>query len=500
MKKMKRMLSLMLALGLVLVLAVPVFASPVTEEGTITIKNAEDGKNYQAYRMFDLSFDEQGGHYAYTVNAAWDTFFTTGEGKDLVTIDRDYGSVSLRDETAAGMQQLAQKAKVYAEQNRVHAYTPTGTAPVLTFSNLPLGYYLVTSDTGALQALDTTNKNAVMYEKNTAPDVQKSADKTHAAYGEVVHFTIPVTKGGYVWGDYVIKDTMTGLELEEGTVKITVNETELDPGTDYVVVPEGNNLTVTIPEKTLNKRNGDNTDFVYPAGTKFVLTYDAVAKATGSMENKVFMEYKTNPSVSTPDGKTPEHSVKVANYEFGVKKTNGQGTVLNEATFALHKNEDCSDGAMEFIKTGNTYRLAQANETAAEGSTKTSTISAGEVTIEGLAAGTYYLQELQAPNGYNKLLKPVKVEIIENLNDKEGTKYYQQAFDEAGNRINPTIKMNGETVSSTEGTGFVLDIVNKTGTELPSTGGIGTTIFYVVGGLLMAGAAVALIAKKRIEK
>lgn len=496
MKKMKQILSVMLVFIMTLALAVPAFAAPQAEDGSITINNAVSGKTYKAYRLFDLSFDEQGGNYGYTVNAEWNEFFTNGEGKNFVSIDSENGNVKLVSETADDLQKLAQAAKTYAEAKNVTSYNPTGEVPTLTFSNLPLGYYLVSTDAGALQALDTTNKDAVMYEKNTEPSIDKTANKTNAAYGETVHFTIPVTKGGYAWGDYVIKDTMTGLSLKPETIKLTVNGTELTANTDYSVTSTDNSLTVTILESTLNKRNDGNTDFVYPAGSKFVLEYDAVAKATVSMENKVTMDYKTNPNVTTPDGKLPEQIVKVANYEFTVKKTDENGNALDGATFELHKMADCSDVAMEFIKTGNTYRLAEAGETANEGSEKTSIITAGEAKIEGLAAGTYYLKEIEAPAGYNKLVKPVEVKITENLNTDSGSDYYNQAFDNSGNRLDPTITMNGQNVDLTN-SDFILNIINKTGTELPSTGGMGTIVFYVIGGLLMTAAVVALVTKKR---
>lgn len=496
MKKLKQILSVVLVLILTLALAVPAFAAKQAADGSITLNNAVEGETYKAYRLFDLSFDEQGGHYGYTVNAEWKEFFTTGEGQSFVHIDAENGNVKLASETAESLQKLAQAAKAYTKANKVTSYDPTGTAPTLRFTNLPLGYYLVSTDAGALQALDTTNKDAVMYEKNTQPNIGKTANKTHAAYGEIVHFTIPVTKGGYVWGDYIIKDTMTGLELKPETVKLTVNDTPLTAETEYTVVSTANSLTVTIPETTLNQRNDGNTDFVYPAGTKFVLEYDAVAKTTVSMENKVTMEYKTNPEVTTPDGKLPEQIVKVANYEFTVKKTDENNTALDGATFELHKAADCSDAAIEFIKTGNTYRLAEVGETATEGAERTATITAGEAKIEGLAAGTYYLKEMDAPAGYNKLVNPVEVKIAENLNTDKNSAYYNQAFDNNGNRMAPTITMDGKVVSSTN-SDFILNIVNKTGAELPSTGGIGTIIFYVVGVLLMTVAVVALIIKTK---
>lgn len=492
MRKMKKIFSTGLALMLVLMLAVPAFAAPAANDGSITVNNPQDGQTYEAYQLFDLSLD--GKNYGYTVNAQWKDFFTTGAGKDMVQIDQNNGNVTIVDGSADGLQKLAQAAKTYAEQNagQVTKYTGTKAGNKVTFSNLPLGYYLVTTGTGALQALDTTNKNAVVYDKNVAPTIGKSADKTNAEYGETIHYTIPVTKGGYAWGAYVITDTMTGLDLKQNSITLKVNGQVVNTS-DYTVESTTNTLKVTIPESTLNKRNADNTDFVYPAGTQFVLEYDAVAKRTISVDNKVSMEYHTDPNTTTT---TPEYTVKVANYEFVVKKTDEQGNGLT-ATFQLYRDADCTQ-LMEFIHTGNNYRLAEVGEQASSGSERTSTITAGEATIQGLKAGTYYLKEIDAPAGYNKLVQPVKVEIIENRNTTTNSPYYGQAFDQDGNRIPPTIKMNDQNVTVSDGK-FVLKVVNKTGTELPSTGGVGTTVFYVVGGLLMAAAVVVLVLKKRMQ-
>lgn len=489
------------ALMMTVILSVPVLAAEgTTKTGTITIKNAEPEQTYKAYRLFDLSYDAQGKHYGYTVNKEWEIFFT-GEGSKWVTIDKENGNVTLKNSTEPSttgqgiteseMQALAQAALKYAETNPVNP-VETKNAIVgqdVVFNNLKLGYYLVSSSKGALCALDTTDTEVEMYEKNTTPTINKSADKTNAAYGTNVHYTIPFTRGGYIWGDYVITDIMTGLDMTEVqknaiTIKTKTEGIDIKPECRIVYTPNSpqsgsNTLKVTIPEETLKK---------YKSGTEFVLEYDAVAKQTVTMDNKVFMEYKNGPD---KPGKTPVYEVKVANYEFNIKKTDEQQKPLEGATFELYTDENCTpDHIMKFVKDDrtNTYRLAEADETF------TTTITAGQAKIEGLAAGTYYLKETAAPDGYNKLVKPVKVEIIENLN-QEGT----SAFDQAGNRIDPTIKVNGTDVTKEENQ-FILQVVNKTGTELPSTGGIGTTIFYVVGGVLILAAVAILIVKKRKDQ
>ncbi|WP_461815678.1 SpaA isopeptide-forming pilin-related protein [Faecalimonas sp.] len=489
MKKMKRILSAALALILTLVLVTPAFAAgqDTNKSGTITINNAEPGKTYKAYRLFDLSYDGK-GHYGYTVNEAWVKFFTEdAEGKALVNIDETNGNVTLKDNTEQGMQNLASKAKSYAETNTIPAvkeYTTQANEKKVTFANLPLGYYMTTTNAGGLYALDTTNPNTEMFEKNTKPTINKSADKTNAAYGEIVNYEIPFTIGGYIWGDYIITDIMTGLDMTDEqvkNVKISLNNQNISES--YTVKYDknspkagANTLKVTIPAETLKK---------YTSGTKLVLKYAAVAKKTVSMDNKVSMEYNNGPNKTE---KTPEYEVKVANYEFVVKKTDEDDKVLDGAVFGLYTDAACTEqNRMKFIKTENKYRLAEKNENGV------ADIVAGQVTIEGLAAGTYYLKEISAPDGYNKLIKPVKIVITENRN-AEGT----SAFDNLGNRIDPTITMNDGQINKV-GNEFILKIINKTGTELPSTGGIGTTIFYAVGSVLILAAVIVLMIKKRKE-
>lgn len=491
MKKIKRLLSATFALILTLILVTPAFAAGKNAEtkGTITINNAEPGRTYKAYCLFDLSYDGK-EHYGYTVNKNWEKFFTEDVvGKTMVNIDATNGNVTLKDGTEQGMQNLAKAAKDYAEANSIQAVQEKTTLvneKKVTFENLPLGYYMTTTNVGGLYALDTTNPNTEMFEKNTSPTISKSADKTNAAYGTNIHYTIPFTRGGYVWGDYVITDVMTGLEMTDAQVKgikITVEGKNIASNCtiNYLSGNGSNTLKVTILAETLKK---------YTSGTEFVLEYDAVAKKTVSMDNKVSMEYKNGPDATEH---TPMYEVKVANYEFVVKKTDEDGKVLNGAVFGLYPDEACTEeNRLKFIKTGDKYRLAGKTED----NGAIADIAAGQVTIEGLAAGTYYLKEIASPAGYNKLIKPVKVQIDANINTNSSSKYYNQAFDDNGNRLDPTIKMNDGKVTKV-GNEFILTIINKTGAELPSTGGIGTTVFYVVGGVLILTAVIVLMVKKR---
>lgn len=145
-------------------------------------------------------------------------------------------------------------------------------------------------------------------------------------------------------------------------------------------------------------------------------------------------------------------------------KTDSDSHVLSGATFTLWNAE--TDGAQIALTADNCATLADG------------VIPAGNVNIKGLAAGTYWLQEETAPEGYNRLNTRQKVVIEKNENAT----------------VTPA---EGETPATYISGG--VQVINLTGSELPATGGIGTTIFYVVGGLLVLGAAVVLVARKRVD-
>ena len=483
MKHARKLASLLLALVMVFALATTAFAAETT--GSITIDNPAEGQTYNAYLMFELeSYNAEAGAYSYKITEKWRDFVTTGAGKDYFSIhDQDYVTlkegVTVTDDSEAAAT-IAKEAVAYAASKRL---TPAATLPKggsYTASDLPLGYYVVDSSLGALCGLTTTNPSATISEKNEVPAPEKTVkeDSTSgygksntAQIGDTVEFkiVIPAKKGAQ---NYKLHDQMeAGLTLNQNSITVKAGEKELTKDKDYKVA-----FNVACTDK-----NGDDAtcDFeitfsndylsTITADTDIVVTYTAVLNenAETTNNNDTVLDYG--------DGNHSEwNETTTKTFKFDIIKTNSDKKVLNGAKFELY-DAQTGGNKIALIKVDNgVYRVATAIEKNAEGFTS-AVIEAGKATVMGLDAKTYWLKETEAPAGYNKLADRVEVKI---------------------NGANLITTMKGDTWD--EGDGGV-QITNKTGTELPSTGGMGTTIFYVLGSALVLGAVVLLVTKKRMS-
>ena len=465
-KTFKKLFAALLAAALVLAMAVPAFAVTNTgTDGSITIDNAIDGETYTIYRMFTLdSYDAASKTYSYTVESAWENFFKTGVGKDYITLTNGHPTWTEGADAAA----FAKAALAWAKTNNIgHTDQTSATSTNVTFSNLKLGYYLVDSSLGALCSLNTTNPNAKIEEKNGQPTIDKKVkngdtwDTTNdAKIGDTVEFKVEVkVEAGAK--NYVVTDTMdAGLSFSSGSIQV-----------------DGVALNDTIATLTLKQKEGDPTFTLtfadsYVAdkiGETIVVTYAATLNA-----NAVVAGNKNSATLHYSNQHTVNKETTTYTHEFDLLKVDGADhKLLDGAEFKLYDAKD-SVTPIKVVPVAGGYRVANGNEA---GATETIAVTGGKVHISGLDKTTYWLEETKAPDGYNKLTERKPVNLTSGSN-------------------NTTLEAAATTWSEAD---HGVAVENNAGTVLPSTGGMGTTLFYVIGGGLMVAAVVLLVTKKRME-
>lgn len=485
-KTFKKLMAALLAVALLCAMAVPAFAAEdtATGSGTITIDKAINGETYTAYKIFDVvsSKVETDGSktYVYTVAEGWAGFFEQSNVKDYVTVDKNGQPAWIESKKSdTDLQAFAKLALDYASKtSTITGKTATADDNKAVITDLTAGYYVVSTTAGSLCILNTNGSDLKINEKNEAPTIDKKIDgnKTtnDAAIGDVVNYTVTIHAKKGATG-YVLTDTMTkGLTFNPDSLTVKTGTSTLSKDTDYTVdvnsTPDtdGNtNFKVTFKDSYLNTIDSDTDIVVSYTAT---VNKDAVIGTTGNT-NTAQLKYGNN---STVESTTTTYS-----YKFDLVKTDNSKKLLTGAKFKLYDSQT-STTPVKLIKdatTGN-YRVAETSESGAVDEIVIDSFKA--VTISGLNKKTYYLEETLAPAGYNKLTERQSVEL-----GKEG--FVADA----------TINNSGsEGATWTEGG---VQVINNTGATLPSTGGMGTTLFYVIGGGLMVAAVVLLVTKKRME-
>lgn len=482
MKLTNKLAGILLPLAMVLGIAATAFAEG--ETGSITINDAAVGQTYTIYQILDLeSYNNETRAYAYKATTAWNTFINSGAIKDIYVEVDAQGYVTWKgDADAAAFAKLAQK---YAKDNSIaNQGSVTATTTTVSFNSLDLGYYLVDTTLGTLCSLDTTNPDVVMEEKNEAPTNVKTVEEdstgawgatNDADIGQVVNFksTITAQPGAE---NYVFHDKMSEGLTYTGDAKIYTDEamTQELATANYTVnatPDDSDTFDITFEQDYLN---------TITAATKLYVKYSATLNENANVgndgnPNESKLSYgEINQETGKPGSTTPPSETNTYTWDVDVFKYTMNGETekaLAGATFTLSKNADGSNPIALVSEGNNVYRVAKTGETGTV--TEITTDATGKFTIKGLDADTYYLTETAAPAGYNKLAAPVTIVIGEN-GVVNGTTEAPQGVDE-------------------------VKVLNQSGTELPSTGGIGTTIFYIVGGVLVVGAVVLLVTKKRMN-
>ena len=489
MKQVKKLASVLLALVMALALTATAFAAQegTLTGGSITINDAVPGQTYNAYQILYLeSYNASTNAYSYKATTAWSTFINSDAIKGTyVEVDAQGYVTWVEGADAAAFAKLAQAeaAKMTADATDTAPAAAEGkTYSTVTFTGLKLGYYLVDTTLGTLCSLDTTNPSVTMEEKNEVPtnvktveedSTGKYGEKNDADIGQTVKFKSTITAQAGA-ENYVFHDTMSAGLTYTGVTGITLNGTTVDAA-NYTVVTEG--LTDGC---TFEVRFTQAFCDTLKANDQIVISY------TATLNENAVIAGKGNPNESklsygdkgdeshTPSGTTPPSTTTTYTWDVDVFKYTMNGeteTALAGAKFTLSKNADGSNPIALVSGGNNVYRVAKTGETGTV--TEITTDATGKFTIKGLDADTYYLTETAAPAGYNKLAGPVTIVIGEN-GVVNGTTEAPQGVDE-------------------------VKVLNQSGAELPSTGGMGTTLFYVLGSVLVVGAVVLLVTRKRMS-
>lgn len=561
MKKLKKVFSLLFALVMALAMNVTVFASGDGGEGTvdpnppatsttytITIENNKEGHTYKAYQIFsgDLSGsvlsnvqwgeDDVNGSALLAAlkkdteigNEFADCTSAADVAKKLATFDNNSAKL---DQFAAIVGQ-----NIIEDSGKNFSYNQG----LYTVSGLSAGYYFVKDDE-AVTGNDASTKFILKLVKDTtvAPKsdvptvekkVQENSDKYEAdggygnGYNDVADWNIgdhvPFKLIGTlpkadVYDDYdtykyVFHDTLsTGLTLDENSIKVYYATTKNAVGDNRTEIAS-TNYTVTVPgieesNKCSFEIGFDNLKSVAGVSAPGFIIVEYTATLNQNAEigldgnpNEVYLEFSNNPNAGGEGdtGTTPSDKVVVFTYELDVTKVDGAntGTTLQGAEFKLRDNRG------KWVKVDEDGKVTGWADDEKDGTVLTSD-SNGLFKVIGLDDGTYYLKETKAPNQYNELKDEIKLEI-------KATTVHKQDWDgvsasEVLEKLQLTVTI-GTTESTNDGnetTGIVsTQVENNKGATLPETGGIGTRIFYAVGAVLMIGAAVLLITRKRTEK
>lgn len=543
MKNTKKLLGLMLALILMVSLCVPALAADepaytinVTDSNTAVVIA---GTTFTAYKIFDATYDAATDAISYSYDEST-CLPVTYEGKSGAALLAWLGEVNGEGKLVRNDEEVRNFADYvyenYIKDQNVTSYKSAATAvgESATIGLESAGYYLVfgsgkavdgNSVVTAAVSLTSAGPNQTVEPKFDAPTLRKEIyhDDLHVwdvvsdyQIGDRVEFrvitSVPDTYG-YETYTYVIHDTMEStLEHTIDNVndfRVTVGDQGPQLDANYLSLETSDDgctfeLQIDILKAVKDGllKDGDNLYTYYEA----VLGENAILYTTGPQANEAYLEFSNNP-YGDGTGKTTEDKVYAWTYSMGVEKVDSTGNALSGAKFVLSTNGNLSqadmvivDGAptvtdnlIKLVRNGSTYRIAKADE-----ASTVYVMEAGTVTITGLNdAVDYFLYEIEAPAGYNLATAPVQFKITAQYSaDGSERLSYEATTDNTTDKY-PIVVVDGKTdAPSTE---LSTDVINQSGTVLPTTGGMGTTIFYILGGLLVAAAVVLLITRKRMS-
>ena len=487
MKLFKKLASFILAFAMVMAIAMPSVVM-ADNNGSITITDAKDGHTFEAYQIFSGKVSGKTlSDIAWGSGVSKDGQTALGNAKDQV-----------KNLTASNAKEFADKVSAYltttpsgtSTRNESGNYVITGLAP---------GYYLVKDRNDSITGQDSYTKfillvvgSATAKVKNEVPESFKKVKDKNDTEGTTTEWQdsadwdigdkVPFQLTGTVARDYkeykaayqlVFHDTLSkGLTLDRGSIKVYKNDDDTPIASDQyeITYPATDGHTFDVTIKNVKALEG--------TVTKIRVEYEATLNEQAEIgskgnPNKMFMEFSNNPNSSEggEKGKTPEDKVIVFTYKAIVNKQNSDKKPLTGAEFTLSKYYGGKWNKVEKV-------LATSNE----GTT---------FTFTGLDDGKYKLEETKTPEGYNTMA-PIEFEIVAS-HDVESDD--PELKDLSGNKTTGDVEFTKNVTSGTLET----NVINYKGSELPETGGMGTTVLYAAGTLMILAAAAFLVMKKKAE-
>ena len=516
-KLVSRFMAVLMAMTMILSMSMTVFAAEAPK-GTLTVNNTVAGKTLDLYQIFTAT--KNGDNVAYTLNSAYEGFFQnkiTGasklKGEALSEKAYAYVKEQVGDDGSKGATFakdilgwiLSASGETKTAVESTHSTADTADTKTV-IDNLVYGYYVVyplgATDTSTAPGNETvksvaslvnvTDTTVTINMKSNYPTVVKKVNDKVADdvnIGDTVTYTLTSKvpdMTGYTSYVFNFKDTLsTGLTFK-GITSVTVGSGEnvqnVTAGTGdntYTLTQDGQNITIT-----MNNFLASNKGKV---GQTITVTYTATLNenaVTGfdANKNSATVEYSNKPG-TTNKGESEPSIVDVHTFNFTIFKyyLNGADkTGLAKAEFELYKaNGEVAGDKVNIKKVtdGVGYRVATPEEAATESFKPDVIVSGtdGRVLVKGLDAGTYYLRETKAPDGYNKLLSDIKVEIKPVYDETTG-KLTSYSVDYTYNGTKTTGTEIKDTTTSPE-----VAVENKTGAQLPSTGSKGALMVTLAG-------------------
>ena len=510
--KLNRIVSAFLAFVMLFGTGTKVLAGDETT-GTITVSNAKEGAEYKAYKIFDVTYDEE-NHYSYTIDGDSPWYSTvalyasnTGNGMTLTavagTADPIVYSVTTTDTFKA-----PHFASVLADALKD---VPITDPEVKTLTNgkaenLELGYWFVTTTTGALCSLTTTDPTSTIYDKNIVEFEKTVDDEDHTVEaGQVLTYTItgmvPSTTGYTVY-NYEVSDTMSegltfdgGIQVKFGDTVVFENRTGETEVTTIGTYTAGTN-GFTWKTDMLNNQTYVNQ----PITITYKATVNEKAIERNVETNTAKLKYSNNPSDTTStDEITDEEKVYSVNIDIIKEDANDTAKKLAGAEFVLYEERKTAESETPvkyYYRWNSTDKKVEWVTDKAQATVKTTTDN-GLASFDGLdmneneTTAVYYLEETKAPSGYNPPSRPFTVTVTKVTDETTKAVSFSAAVNDGTGAKNAAVTNTSNSVQAV--------ILNASGSILPGTGGIGTHVFYAAGGILLVGALLLLITNSRMH-